>query len=257
MKHVIMYSGGIGSYMAAKRVIEKYGVGNTILLFSDTMTEDEDLYRFIDETTIKLGAQLITLREGRDIWEVFKDVKYIGNSRIAPCTRILKQEPAKKWIQSHFAPNEVVIYVGIDWTEYHRMEKVSKNWLPYTVLAPMCDEPLICKKEMLEELEKENIKVPRLYTMGFSHNNCGGFCVKAGQGHFANLLKKMPERYAYHEKKEQEMIEYLGRDVAILKRSKNKVTTPLTLKQLREYIQNHPEQIDMFDIGGCGCFLDE
>ncbi len=257
MKHIVMYSGGIGSYMAAKRVVKKYGHEDTILLFSDTMTEDEDLYRFINESTKMLGAELVCLRDGRDIWQVFKDVKFLGNSRIAPCTRILKQEPSRKWVKENFSPNEVTLYVGIDWTEYHRLEKVIKNWDPYTVLAPMCDEPLICKKEMLEELQNDGIKEPRLYTLGFSHNNCGGFCVKAGQGHFANLLKKMPERYLYHEQKEQEMIEFLGSNVAILKRTRDKKTIPLTLKQLREEIETQPEQIDMFDIGGCGCFMDD
>lgn len=149
------------------------------------------------------------------------------------------------------------MYVGIDWTEIHRLEKVVKNWVPYKVLAPMCQEPLICKNEMLDSLSEDGIKIPRLYEMGFSHNNCGGFCVKAGQGHFANLFKKMPERYAYHEQKEQEMIKFLGINVAILKRTKNKVTMPLSLKKLREEIINRPEQIDMYDVGGCGCFIDD
>jgi hypothetical protein len=252
-----MYSGGIGSYMAAKRVVEKHGKENTILLFNDTNTEDEDLYRFIKETVAKLGAEYVCLNDGRDVWQVFKDVRFLGNSRIAPCTRILKQEPARKWIKENFKPDEVTLYVGIDWTEYHRMDKVVKNWAPYTVLAPMCEKPLICKKEMLDLLADDGIKVPRLYELGFSHNNCGGFCVKAGQGHFANLLKKLPEVYKYHEEKEQEMIKYLGSDVAILKRTKNKVTYPLTLKQLREELETQPEQVDIYDIGGCGCFIDD
>lgn len=213
--------------------------------------------RFVDETTSKLGAELVILKDGRDIWQVFKDVRYLGNSRIAPCTRILKQEPAKKWIKENYNPDEVILYVGIDWTEIHRLEKVVKNWVPYKVLAPMCQEPLICKNEMLDSLSEDGIKIPRLYEMGFSHNNCGGFCVKAGQGHFANLFKKMPERYAYHEQKEQEMIKFLGINVAILKRTKNKVTMPLSLKKLREEIINRPEQIDMYDVGGCGCFIDD
>jgi PP-loop superfamily ATP-utilizing enzyme len=36
MKHIVMYSGGAGSYILSKRVIAKYGKENTILLFADT-----------------------------------------------------------------------------------------------------------------------------------------------------------------------------------------------------------------------------
>ena len=133
MKHVVMYSGGIGSYFAAKRVVEKENIDDIILLFTDTLTEDEDLYRFINETTKEIGATFIRLCEGRDVWQVFKDSRYIGNSRIAPCTRILKQEPARKWIKHNFKPDEVTLYVGIDWTEIHRLDKIKKNWSPYKI----------------------------------------------------------------------------------------------------------------------------
>lgn len=50
MKHVVMYSGGIGSYFAAKRVVQKENPNEVILLFTDTLMEDEDLYRFISES---------------------------------------------------------------------------------------------------------------------------------------------------------------------------------------------------------------
>jgi hypothetical protein len=257
MKHVIMYSGGIGSFMAAKRVAQRECIEDIVLLFTDTLTEDEDLYRFIDETTKEIGATFIRLCEGRDVWQVFKDVKYLGNSRIAPCTRILKQEPAKKWIKNNFSPEQVTLYVGIDWTEFHRLEKIQKNWSPYKVLAPLCEEPYLSKNEMLIDLENKGIKRPRLYEYGFSHNNCGGFCVKAGQAHFKNLLTTMPERYLYHEEKEQQMIDYLGKNVSILKRQKNNKNYRLTLKKLRNEIENESCEIDLFDFGGCGCFIEE
>jgi hypothetical protein len=51
MKHIIFYSGGIGSWMTAKRVIDKEGKENAVLLFTDTLIEDEDLYRFLKETS--------------------------------------------------------------------------------------------------------------------------------------------------------------------------------------------------------------
>ncbi|MEX1029105.1 MAG: hypothetical protein WDZ91_03550 [Paenibacillaceae bacterium] len=257
MKHVVMYSGGVGSFMAAKRVIETFGVAATVLLFTDTKMEDEDLYRFIKESTRYLEAEFIKISDGRDVWQVFNDVRFLGNSRIAPCTRILKQDLARTWIEKSFVPDEVVLYVGIDWTEAHRIEKIKNKWAPYIVSAPLMDEPYLSKNDIFKVLEDIGIEKPKLYSLGFSHNNCGGFCCKAGQGHFVNLLEKLPDRFAYHEKKEDEMREKLGKDVSILKKQKNNKVFPYTLKQLRVDFENKNQQIDLYDIGGCGCFIEE
>ena len=37
------------------------------------------------------------------------------------------------------------------------------------------------------------IEQPTLYEHGFAHNNCMARCVKAGQGHYVNLLEQMPD----------------------------------------------------------------
>lgn len=258
IKHIVFYSGGMGSFMTAKRVIEKYGKEEVVLLFTDTMIEDEDLYRFLDQSSDYLGVPVTKIADGRTPWEVYEKERFIGNSRIAPCSHILKQEMSAKWLKEHYGPNECVLYLGIDWTEEHRKAKPIKNWKPYTVEFPMCDEPYLTKEDYLEELEKAKIDVPRLYKMGFAHNNCGGFCCRAGQGHFINLLQQMPERFKFHEEKEQELREYLGKDYSILRRQKNKVKEQLTLKTLREeWESNNKENIDLLDIGGCGCFVSD
>lgn len=257
MKHIVFYSGGIGSWATAKRVINAHGKENVILLFSDTLIEDEDLYRFIDETVKEMDVEYIRIEEGRTPWEVFEDSRYLGNSRIAPCSHILKQKVSKEWLKANYKPEECVLYLGIDWTEEHRTNAPRKNWSPYRVEFPMCEDPYVTKDEMIAELELLGIEQPRLYKMGFSHNNCGGFCVRAGQGHFANLLKQMPDLYKYHEGKEQEMRELLDKDVSILRRTRNGERFNLTLKQLRQELEaNQTEEIDMNDIGGCGCFVD-
>lgn len=256
MKHIVMYSGGIGSWAATKRLLERHPKEDVILLFTDTLIEDEDLYRFLVETSNKFGCELVWLKDGRDPWEVFKDVRWIGNSRVAQCSHLLKQKGALQWIEANYKPEEVTLYVGIDWTEIHRLPSIVKHWKPYTIKAPMTEAPYIEKNDMFRILKYQGIQKPRLYDMGFVHNNCGGFCVRGGQGHFINLLKQKPDLYHYHEGKEQEMREYLGRDdVSILTRTVKGEDQTYTLRQLREDYENGlGRQIDMFDIGGCGCF---
>ncbi|MEK4049854.1 phosphoadenosine phosphosulfate reductase domain-containing protein [Bacillus sp. FSL K6-2839] len=256
MKHIVFYSGGIGSWATAKRVIKQHGKENIILLFTDTLIEDTDLYRFIDQTVKEMDVKFVRIEDGRTPWEVFKDVRYLGNSRLAQCSHILKQKTSEKWLKDNFKPEECILYLGIDWTEEHRTKAPGKHWHPYHVEFPMCKEPYVTKDEMLKELESLRIEQPRLYKMGFSHNNCGGFCVRAGQGHFANLLKQMPDLYKYHENKEEEMRKFLNKDVSILRRTRNGKRFNLTLKQLREELEsNQRENVDMNDIGGCGCFV--
>ena len=69
--HIVMFSGGLGSFAAAKRVVDKRGPDAVLLLFADTLMEDEDLYRFMQEGAEYLGARLLILKEGRDPWRVF------------------------------------------------------------------------------------------------------------------------------------------------------------------------------------------
>ena len=103
----------------------------------------------------------------------------------------------------------------------------------------------------------EGLQPPRLYSLGFSHNNCGGGCVRAGQGQFKKLLEVMPERFAMWEAKEQEVREYLDKDVAILSEVKNGIKKPLPLIELRRRVEDQPQLVDELDIGGCGCFFEE
>jgi hypothetical protein len=249
MKHLVMYSGGIGSFMAAKRVVNKHGPSDVVLIFADTRIEDEDLYRFLEEGVKYLGATLIHLVEGRTPWEVFHDERFLGNSRIDPCSKILKRQFIRKYLDRNHNPHSCIIYLGIDWQEIHRFDKAKKYWEPYRVEAPMCESPLVTKDEMLSELISLGIKPPRLYEMGFPHNNCGGFCVKAGQANFKNLLKHFPDRYLYHEEMEKHLQHYLKKDVTIMRKMEKGVTRNLSMKELRQL-----EQYDKDDWGGCNCF---
>ncbi len=248
-QRIVFFSGGVGSWAAAKRVVARFGAANTTLLFTDTRMEDEDLYRFLSEASANVGARLVVIAEGRTPWEVFFDRRFLGNSRADPCSETLKRKLADRWLDANCDPANTVCYVGIDWTEQHRIDRLAPRKLPWVFEAPMCEPPYLDKHGMLLWLKRDGIRPPRLYEMGFAHNNCGGFCVKAGQGHFANLLRAMPCRYAFHEEKEQAIRRFLGKDISILKDG-------LTLKDLRKKIENRGET-DLFEIGGCGCFVDE
>lgn len=261
-QHVVMFSGGIGSWMTAKRVVDIFGPQDVILLFSDVkgttdnphIGEDEDTYRFIEEAAELLGAELVKVVDGRNIWEVFRDRKFLGNSRLAPCSHELKQKPAKKWIHENCDPEHTVIYVGIDWTEEHRMAAVRAGYAPWHVDAPLTREPHVTKEQMIQQAEALGLRPPRLYEYGFKHNNCGGGCVRAGQAQFKHLLEVMPERFYEWEKQEEKMQDYLGAEVTILSRTINGTKQPLSLRELRLTAESNPTLLDMNDVGvSCNC----
>lgn len=119
------------------------------------------------------------------------------------------------------------------------------------------EPPLIDKSAIIADLKAVGIEPPRLYRLGFPHNNCGGGCVRAGQGHFTHLLKTLPDVYAEWEKNEEEVRTFLGKDVSILKSRIGGTTTTLTLAEHRHIYETRPQQLDLFEWGGCGCFLEE
>ena len=262
MKHIVSISGGVGSYFTLKRVLEKANKDDVIPVFMDTLAEDGDLYRFLDDIEKKLDIKIIRLCNGNTPLGLAFDKKFLWNSRIASCSIELKSKPFRAWLNENYKADECILYLGIDWTETHRCEAIRRNYEPYRVEFPMCEKPWIDKDEMIENLKVEGIEIPRLYKLGFAHNNCKGCCVKAGIGQYRNLLLKDRITYLEFENKEEEFRNKYNKDVSILKR-KGKV---FTLRELRRIIENEGQQLSLFDIepltqeecndiGGCSCFI--
>lgn len=272
MKRVVMFSGGIGSWATAKRVAAAHGTDDMHLLFADTLIEDADLYRFLDEAARDIFGnvepRLIRLVEGRTPWQIFFAERFLGNSRVDPCSKILKRQIIATWLAENCDPADTVCYVGIDWSEKHRFEggkgklglRARMADAGWCYEAPLCDAPHLTKSDHLVALDRAGIEPPRLYEWS-KHNNCGGFCIKAGQGHFARLLQNLPEVYAHHERKEQEFRAFIGSDVSILTDRRGGEKKPLTMQAFRERIEAMPplELKRLSHVGGdggCGCFSD-
>ncbi|GAA3832102.1 hypothetical protein GCM10022226_61590 [Sphaerisporangium flaviroseum] len=230
--HVVQMSGGIGSWAAAQRVAAEHGTGKMVLLFADTLVEDHDLYRFNADACAQLGMDLTVVCDGRTPFEVFHDQGFLGNSLIAPCSYWLKQKPCRDWLKAHADPRDTVVYIGIDWSEDRRVAGIERGWAPWTTRFPMCEPPYLTKDDMLNQARAAGIEPPRLYALGYTHNNCGGSCVRAGQRQWLHHLRTFPERYAEAERGEQQLRLQLG-DVAILKIRRSGKTIPLPLTELR------------------------
>lgn len=257
--HVVMFSGGVTSWKAAQRVAQRYGTKNLTLLFADTRQEDPDTYRFLVEAAWNIGAPLRVIADGRTPLQVMKDEKFLANSRLDVCSRVLKRDLIDRWLRDNCDRATTATYGGLDWTEAHRHVRLrnyrlQQGWFYYSVL---CQEPYIWKQDILKELEEvHGIRPPAMYGLGFNHNNCGGECVKSGQAHMARLHKVLPDRFTHLENGEQDLRQITGEPVSILTdRSGDGIKKPLTLKDFRIRIERGA-QIDAFEEGGCGCASD-
>lgn len=254
--HLVQYSGGVGSFAVACWCRHTYGKENVVLLFSDTLIEDPDLYRFNEDVKVFLGCRFVTLCDGRTPWEVFRDKRFLGNSRVDPCSKVLKRDICTKWVKQNYSPENCRIYVGIDWTEAHRVKNIQRLWEGWDVEAPLTYLRFY-KAEFMQKMAEVGITPPRLYALGFPHNNCGGACVKAGKAHFAHLLKTLPDVYAEWEMRERELREFLNKDVTILKEQVKGKQHYITLQVLRERLESENlTEDEQLEWGGCGCFSD-
>ncbi|WP_103108556.1 phosphoadenosine phosphosulfate reductase domain-containing protein [Brevibacillus reuszeri] len=343
--HIIFCSGGSASFAVADYVKSEYPEDNIVLYFTDTLWENEDLYRFIKEASDKLELPILTHSLGLNPIELMFEKKLVFNSRIGECSKVLKikvasdflkkgiKPPVEEWRNGQYLKQEdftsdATLYFGIGIEELHREESIVKNWAPFQVEMPLIEKHI----DIDAVFRKHDIKKPLLYDLGFSHNNCNGRCVKAGQSHFLNLKMKQPEVFQDLMEKEHYMMIYVssyrylmkiesdGRDgwneevrsmlleelddafrdyfygraarpkvyihpaasstdmkittYSFMKRkSKNSIqeveidekgnekvvikypSEPYMLRNFNRDMEKKGIQIDMFDIGGCGCFV--
>lgn len=251
MRHIVNYSGGAGSYAAAKRVCERYGSENVTLLCADTLSEADDWRDFVNESAAVLGAELVMLTHGLDVWQLADQQRAIPSSRMGFCTRILKREPMDAWREQHCEPDDTVIYLGFDWTEGHRLERAKTAMKPWKVEAPLMWQPILDKAECLTMIRTDGLPFPTAYDLGLPHNNCLKFgCVKGGIRYWARLLDVLPDTFARTEALEADMRAKVG-DHAMLSDRRGGTRVPMPLSRLRERVESGEKLAG--DWGACGC----
>jgi hypothetical protein len=197
MKHFISLSGGTASAVAADRVLTRYGRNDTVLWFADTMWEDEDLYRFLSDLEAYWEKTIVRYTNGQTPLEVASKKSIIPNNKIAPCSLELKIKPGLEFVAKLAKEGPVTVHMGLDFTEMHRGAKPKESY--ESIEGVSFDLPLLWKPianpPHRKVTESWGIKTPRLYDLGFPHNNCGGRCVRQGIREWVRLKATFPERF--------------------------------------------------------------
>lgn len=242
--NVVSFSSGLSSALTAVRVLDKYP--DAKLVFLDTKFEDEDNYRFMSDFENKFGIEILKISEGRTPYDVFEDQHVIPNNLVAPCTGKLKLELFKKWLSEQEKP--ITIYIGYDYLEVHRCDATKRNYesLGYSVDFPLLWKPLETRKYTTISKNEWGIEPPRMYGLGYTHANCGGRCIKQGQGDWLRTLANFPDRFKFCEEWEQYMRKEFPKSAnyAILKVVRNGEVLPYPLKNLREDYESRISKMD-------------
>lgn len=253
--HLVQFSTGAASAEVAWRVVQEHGAADVILLTADTLAEDDDNWRFASEVHALLGCHWIRLADGRTPMQAGRDHRCVPNNRMAVCSRVLKRELLRDYMDAHCDPAGSVVYLGFDWTEPQRHHAAVPLWKPWTVISPLMEAPYLWKADILRHWRERGIQPPRLYGLGFAHANCGGACVRGGQAQWSLLLQVNRPRYLEWEAEEQESRRMLGKDVSILRDRTDGILKPLSLQAFRERLERQPSMFDADDWGACGCFM--
>lgn len=271
--HIVGVSSGVASAFTWAWALDRYGPANVVGLFADVNGEDADNYRFLEEVKFALRMpRLVKLgNDGRTIFDVFAKRRFLGNTRVAPCSLVLKFEACRDWMKALDA--DITHYLGIDWTEehrftgwtdskgrYHRGQRERWEAEGIACRAPMVEETLD-KDHALKWLADLGIEPPTLTRDGYPHANCMGFCIKAGTKQAKRLLVERPQAFAWWESEEERIRAIVG-DFAILRDRRGGNTKGLPLRQLRRELQAAGCTPTLFDdddreVCGCASFDDE
>lgn len=235
--HVAMFSGGASSAYVAYQMVQTHGKENSILFFTNTLWEDEDNHRFMNEVADYIGIEITEWLDGRTPEEVFYDTRFLGNSRLARCSEelIVKQTIIFLEELRNLHNLEPILYFGIGPHEEHRADNLREFYEHNPI------EPVQTRFPMIETFREDidvksiiknewGIKLPRMYDLGFSHANCAGRCVRGGFQHYALLYNAWPTQYMLQEEMEENFRRHFKRNVSILKKDGK----PYTLKQYRK-----------------------
>jgi 3'-phosphoadenosine 5'-phosphosulfate sulfotransferase (PAPS reductase)/FAD synthetase len=210
------WSGGVTSAVACKKAIELYGIDNVRVIFIDTKNEDEDTYRFMSDCSKWYGTPIetITSQKHESIQEVWERYKALNNAVGAVCSSKLKREVREKWEKSNTWSHQVF---GFDLDEPKRAKGMAMNHPHTNPIFPLLMYGIL-KKDCINIIKEEGIEVPRMYSLGFSNNNCFKTgCVQGGIGYWQKMKRDFPDKFDKMAEMEHNLTNKKGKPVTMLK----------------------------------------
>ena len=185
---VVWFSCGAASAVAAKYAIKQYD--NCEIVYCDTGGEHPSNQQFLKDVEKWIGGGITILKNDKyeDHFDVFKKTKYLYGNRGSRCTVELK----KKLRQKYQRADDIHI-LGYTYDEKDRADKFEER-NPELLVNWILIENQITKENCLGIIWQSGIKMPKMYDLGYNHNNCIG-CIKGGMGYWNKIRKDFPDHF--------------------------------------------------------------
>jgi len=227
------FSCGITSAVACKIALQQYEYVE--LYYTDTGSQDEDSLRFLRDCERWNGKPINIRRSNEfiDHFDVIEKKGIINTYNHYPCTYELKKQ-VRFQIEDEICDWSGQAW-GFDVSEKHRAQRMIEQYPKMKSLFPLIDNNLT-KQNCACILDREGIKIPKMYLKGYNNNNCIG-CIRGGMGYWNKIRIDFPEVF-------QRMAE-LERKVghSCLKEKIDDVSRPLFLDELDPKRGDFPSEI--------------
>lgn len=257
--HIVNFSGGVTSWAAAHRVVEKHGKKDTLLLTANTGSEADDWLSWVEQAAEHLGCELVMVRSEKydSVIDLAMKRKFLPNPRAGVCSQQLKVLPMVRWLREN-APDDFTQYFGFTWDEIHRLDRMRNKNPERRIEAPLLWEPVMSKREAMLLLSKSGLPVPEAYKLGMEHNNCLSHgCFRQSRSAWKRLLVVKPEAYKKAEDAEQEFRQKVNNTSTIFRQDTKKekqAGEAITLEEFRKKQESNMSLPGDWDDGACSCF---
>lgn len=192
----VWFSCGAASAVAAKKTIELYGDTQDVRIVNNPVAEeDADNLRFLNDIAEWIGRPIERAINSNypdaSAVEVWRKRKFMSGPRGAPCTIELKKAARQQWEAIHKPDHHVLGFTFDEISRHKRFTLTERE----NVLPVLIDLKLT-KRDCFDVLAAANIKLPRVYALGYPNANCIG-CVKATSPTYWNHVRaKHPKVFA-------------------------------------------------------------
>ena len=189
-RHVLGLSGGKDSAALAIYIKEKYpGIHEKMeYFFSDTGSELQEVYDFLDKLEAYLGKEIIRLSSGKGFEHWLKlHNDYLPSPQQRWCTRTMKIIPFEKYV----GDAAVISYIGIRADEFREGYISQKPNI--TASFPFIDDGLV--KDDIFQLLMNSVGVPEYYKWR-SRSGCY-FCFFQRRDEWLGLKRNHPDLFEH------------------------------------------------------------
>lgn len=253
---VCWWSGGITSAVACYLAIILFGKDRCTIIMIDTFNEHDDTYRFKKDCEKWYGKEIKVistqdydnLKQYKNIQDTWYKYNSLNTANGAICSSILKRKVREEWQKENTFTHQIFGF-EMESNEFKRAKNMTLNNPDVRPIYPLLMYGF-SKKDCLNIVEKQGIKIPLMYFMGFSNNNCFKTgCVQGGIGYWQKIKRDFPEKFEEMARIEHDLTKLKGVPVTMLKdqsKEKKKIVdkTGLKWKQF-VFLKDHPDYTEL------------